>query len=149
MRIVALDALHRRQVGAEVKCSEIVIRIVAHEAEPRHRTGKLKGLIAAVGIVTGCTLLLSGSMGAISLHQRLHGTVTVEAQFGPRRPEERLLRGHMRLMTLDTAPVPDRSVNRPLVELLFEVGVTGKTEPVALDEEAELGSAGSSMTALT
>jgi hypothetical protein len=59
--------------------------------------------------------------------------VAGEAQLGPGLAEQGFLGRHMRLMTLDTAPVPDRSMHRALAELCLEVGVAGKTQPGSLD----------------
>jgi hypothetical protein len=149
MRVVALDARHRRHVRTKVLCGEILVRIVAHQTKVRHRSGELEGLFAAVGVVAGRAILGGSSMGAVPFDQRLDVTVTCETQFGTSRPEQVFLGRHVRLMTLDTAPVPHRSVHRALAKFCFQVGVAGKTEPGALDDQAELCAAGSSVTTFT
>ncbi len=53
MRIVTLDTVHRRHVGAQVIIDQILVRIVTHEAELRHQCSELERNITPVGIVAG------------------------------------------------------------------------------------------------
>jgi hypothetical protein len=116
-----------------VYCGEILVRIVACEAELRHRTSELEGLGTPVWIMAGRATVGGGRVGALSFHQRFHVPVAREAQIRLRRAEQGLLGRHVRLMTLDAAPALDRSVHRALAELSLEVGVTGKAQLGSFD----------------
>ena len=68
VRIVALDAVHRRHIGTQVHIDQILIGIVAHEAQLGHRCSELECLGTPVGIVACRAILGGGRMGPSSLH---------------------------------------------------------------------------------
>jgi len=149
VRIVALDTVHRRHVSVQVNIDQILVRIVTHEAEVRHRCRELERLITAVGIVAGRAILGSGRMGSAPFHEILNLSMARIAQLGTGCPEQSFLVSQVRLMTLDAAPIPDRGVHRSFTELCFEVGVAGKTQGGPLDGQTKLRTAGTAVAAFT
>ena len=83
MRVVTLDAPHRRHVGTKVDVGKFPIRFVAHQAEPRHRSGELERFGTPVGIVAGGAVFGGGCVSAVCFYQRFHISVAGKAQFGP------------------------------------------------------------------